>query len=142
MSSVSPPTTAGSDDLAFVFYTSGTTGEPKGVEGTHRQLVNYALWCGNAFAHRPHETTFLNASLFFLGSLTTIFTPLLKDWPITVVPEGATTDALLELSTTAQGGLLKLTPTHVRMMTARGVPASGLARQLMVGSEALTFTPS
>ncbi|MER5276885.1 amino acid adenylation domain-containing protein [Streptomyces sp. NPDC002809] len=139
-SSVAAPTTAGADDLAFVFYTSGTTGEPKGVEGTHRQLVNYALWCGNAFDHRPAESTFLSASLFFLGSLTTIFTPLLKGWPLTVVPEGATTDALLELSTTVQGGLLKLTPTHVRMMTARGVPITGLARQLMVGSEALTFT--
>ncbi|MFJ2095090.1 amino acid adenylation domain-containing protein [Streptomyces sp. NPDC087901] len=138
--SASAPATAGADDLAFVFYTSGTTGEPKGVEGTHRQLVNYALWCGNAFDHRPDESTFLSASLFFLGSLTTIFTPLLKGWPLTVVPEGASTDDLLELSTTARGGLLKLTPTHVRMMTARGVPGTGLARQLMVGSEALSFT--
>lgn len=47
------PRPAAGDDLAYVFYTSGTTGRPKGVEGTHRQLVNYALWCAKAFAHRP-----------------------------------------------------------------------------------------
>lgn len=133
------PETSG-DDLAFIFYTSGTTGEPKGVEGTHGQLVNYALWCRTAFAHTPGESTFLSASLFFLGSLTTIFTPLLEGWPIVVAPDGATTDDLLELSRTVDGGLLKITPTHIRMMTARGVPENALARQLMVGSEPLTFS--
>jgi amino acid adenylation domain-containing protein len=127
-------------DLAYIFYTSGTTGEPKGVEGTHGQLVNYALWCRTAFPHRPDEVMYLSASLFFLGSLTTIFTPLLEGWPIVVVPDGATTDELAGLSTRYEGGLLKVTPTHIRMMTARGVPAKGLARQLMVGSEPLTFT--
>ncbi|WP_169317214.1 amino acid adenylation domain-containing protein [Actinacidiphila oryziradicis] len=131
---------AAGDDLAYVFYTSGTTGRPKGVEGTHRQLVNYALWCGTAFAHQPEEVTFLSASLFFLGSLTTIFTPLLEGWPIVVAPDGVTTDGLLDLSKRTAGGLLKVTPTHIRMMTARGVPQDGLARQLMVGSEQLTFS--
>lgn len=134
------PQPASGDDLAYIFYTSGTMGEPKGVEGTHRQLVNYALWCRSAFMHAPDETTFLSASLFFLGSLTTIFTPLLEGWPITVAPHGATTDDLLDLSRRSNGGLLKLTPTHIRMMMARDIPQQGLARQLMVGSEPLTFT--
>ena len=130
-----------SGDLAYIFYTSGTTGEPKGVEGTHAQLVNYALWCRDTFPHRPGEVTFLTSALYFLGSLTTIFTPLLAGWPIVVAPEGATTDSVLELTRSARGGLLKLTPTHVRMMMARGVPPAGLARQLMIGSEPLSFTP-
>ncbi|MFD0258182.1 amino acid adenylation domain-containing protein [Kitasatospora indigofera] len=139
--STARPRPAAGDDLAYVFYTSGTTGRPKGVEGTHRQLVNYALWCGPAFEHRPGEVTFLSASLFFLGSLTTIFTPLLEGRPIVVAPDGVTTDELLELTRGSAGGLLKITPTHLRMMTARGVPQDGPARQLMVGSEPLTFTP-
>jgi amino acid adenylation domain-containing protein len=128
------------DDLAYVFYTSGTTGQPKGVEGTHGQLVNYALWCSEAFRHRPGEVTFLTAPLYFLGSLTTIFTPLLEGWPFVVAGDGATTDELLELTERHPGGLLKVTPTHVRMLTARGVPKTGLGRQLMIGSEPLTYT--
>ncbi|WP_328946832.1 amino acid adenylation domain-containing protein [Streptomyces sp. NBC_00250] len=134
------PEPARADDLAYVFYTSGTTGEPKGVEGTHRQLVNYALWCAEAFAHRPGETMFLSASLFFLGSLTTIFTPLLEGWPVTILPDKASTDELSEVCAAVDGGLLKLTPTHIRMLMAREVPEGGLARQLMVGSEPLTFS--
>ena len=43
------------DDVASVVYTSGTTGNPKGVELTHRNLVEHAL---NAAAYPDlHEVT-------------------------------------------------------------------------------------
>ncbi len=32
------------DDLAYVIYTSGTSGRPKGVEVTHRNLLNLVDW--------------------------------------------------------------------------------------------------
>ena len=43
------------DDVASVVYTSGTTGNPKGVELTHRNLVEHAL--NNAAYPDLHELT-------------------------------------------------------------------------------------
>ncbi len=128
------------ESLAFIIYTSGTTGQPKGVEGTHRQLANYARWCRSAFGHRPGEWTLLHAPLAFLGSLTTIFTPLLAGWPIEIAPEGGTIDDLLDLVDRVPTGLLKLTPTHIRMILARRSAGHRNARQLMIGSEPLMMT--
>jgi len=128
------------DSLAFIIYTSGTTGQPKGVQGTHGQLTNYALWCRSAFPHHAEEWTVLHAPLSFLGSLTCIFTPLLAGWPIEIAPEGATVDDLIDLIASLPVGLLKLTPTHVRMMLARGADKRRSARQFMIGSEPLVVS--
>ncbi len=38
-----PAAVAAPDDVAALFYTSGTTGKPKGVELTHRALIGQAL---------------------------------------------------------------------------------------------------
>jgi long-chain acyl-CoA synthetase len=45
----------GPDDLATVMYTSGTTGNPKGVMLTHGNLVSNALACLAVQPHRPDD---------------------------------------------------------------------------------------
>ena len=47
------------DDLASIVYTAGTTGEPKGVMLTHRNLISAFHSCGRVFAVGPEDQALL-----------------------------------------------------------------------------------
>ncbi|WP_410643346.1 AMP-binding protein [Amycolatopsis sp. lyj-346] len=134
------PAVAG-ENLAYVAYTSGTSGPPKGVLGTHRQLVNYVRWCAEEFALEPGERALLHAPLYFVGSVMTLFTALVAGWELDVAPEPVAFDELRDQARRRGCGFLKLTPSHVRALTAIG-DVAGLARLYMIGSEPLVRTPA
>lgn len=63
-------------DPAYVMYTSGSTGVPKGAVMTHANLLNFGKWCGTRFGITPTDVfTNLNPMYFdnsvfdFFGSL-------------------------------------------------------------------------
>lgn len=134
------PAVAG-ENLAYVAYTSGTSGPPKGVLGTHRQLVNYVRWCAGEFAMEPGERALLHAPLYFVGSVMTLFTALVAGWELDVAPEAVAFDELRDQARRRGCGFLKLTPSHVRALTTLGDVAN-LARLYMIGSEPLVRTPA
>jgi aspartate racemase len=73
---------------AFVLYTSGSTGQPKGVLLEHRGLVNHALATARMFELEPRDRVLQFASICFDLSLEEIFCTLLSG--ATLVMRGVT----------------------------------------------------
>lgn len=66
------------DAYAYILYTSGTTGQPKGVLGDHRQVMHFTKVFINSFHTRPEDRVSLLSALSFSGSLAYIFPTLLN----------------------------------------------------------------
>ncbi|MEU9144231.1 amino acid adenylation domain-containing protein [Streptomyces sp. NPDC048349] len=52
-----PEPVATPSDLAYVMYTSGTTGTPKGVAVEHRAIVNTVTWRNSYYGFGPEDVT-------------------------------------------------------------------------------------
>jgi amino acid adenylation domain-containing protein len=81
------------DSLAYVFFTSGSTGEPKGVFDSHRNVLHNILRYTNALAIGPDDRLTLLQSCAFSGSVSSLFCALLNGasvYPFKVGEEGPT----------------------------------------------------
>ena len=144
-----PAPGAGPEGLAYVMFTSGSTGEPKGTEVTNRNVLRLVL--GSEFAQLgPGQTLLQLAPVAFDASTFEIYGALLRGGRLAIAPPGSASaadvarllrrfavtvvwltaglfhlivdaepDALAQVEQVLAGGDV-LSPTHVRRLLAAG----------------------
>jgi nonribosomal peptide synthetase protein BlmX len=129
----------GSGDLAYVLYTSGTTGAPNGVKVGHRSLLNYLLWAIEEYEVCAGESSLVHSPLGFDLTLTALLAPLLVGGTVVMMPQAAPVEALAEALWSNDHGLVKLTPSHLDVLNRLPWRDGGTGRTkvLVVGGEEL-----
>ncbi len=115
-----PAVSLSEDAAAYVLYTSGSTGEPKGVVGLHRSTVNRLRWGWDAWPYQAGEKSAWKTSIAFIDSFTELLAPLLAGVPTVVVSRATLLDPprFLDLLSTHEVSRLTLVPTYLRELLA------------------------
>jgi amino acid adenylation domain-containing protein len=66
------------DDTVFVTFTSGSTGEPKGVMLTHKNMVNQFEWFASYFHYTAADVMPQKSSISFVDALTELYFPITR----------------------------------------------------------------
>ncbi|WP_460317763.1 non-ribosomal peptide synthase/polyketide synthase [Pseudomonas ogarae] len=86
---VAEPISVDANDLAYVLYTSGSTGQPKGVMNEHGALMNRLHWMQDAFPIGPNDRVLQKTPYSFDVSVWEFFWPLITGATLVVArPDG------------------------------------------------------
>ncbi|MEO7996611.1 MAG: amino acid adenylation domain-containing protein [Gemmatimonadaceae bacterium] len=135
------------EDLAYVLFTSGSTGVPKGVAVTHANLAHYV----RAVSRRIElpldggATPWSFATVSTLGAdlgHTAVFPALCSGGTLHVISSAVATDPTRFAQYVGSHGIdvLKITPNHLRALSAGSSAAAVLPKRwLVLGGEALSW---
>ncbi|TFG62482.1 MAG: hypothetical protein E4H32_05835, partial [Nitrospirales bacterium] len=88
------------DAAAYIFYTSGSTGEPKGVIDSHRNVLHNVMRYTNSLGFSPEDRMSLVQHSSFSGTVSTLFGALLNG--AAVFPFDLDRDGLAAIAAWAQ----------------------------------------
>lgn len=136
------PIDRNADDEAYLLFTSGSTGEPKGVPITHGGLAGYLRFASESYPATDQNgnptapTAPLFSALTFDLTITSLFVPMLVGGTLLVVADDGPR-GLQTIASTPQINWCKATPSHLELLI-RLLPAHHGLRTLIVGGEAFS----
>jgi amino acid adenylation domain-containing protein len=131
------------EDLAYVVYTSGSTGAPKGAEITHDNLLNLVAWHLDAFGVTAEDRASHLAGLGFDAAVWEVWPYLCVGATVVLADEGVRASPdLLRAWLVEERISVAFVPTPVaEPMLAAEWPAGTALRCLLTGGEALRRYP-
>jgi amino acid adenylation domain-containing protein len=119
------------DDVAYVLFTSGSSGRPKAVEVAHRSLLSVVEWMGSVLSTRELAVTVTSISFSFDPFVLEVLGPLSRGGLVRAIPSAL---ALADIDSGAT--FLASTPSVLRELLRAGRLPTTL-RTVISGGEVL-----
>lgn len=131
---------ATSNGVAYLYYTSGSSGEPKGVSSGHGPMVNRLFWMRERWPFAEDEVCCQRVEHVFIDFVAEVFGPLSCGNPIIVVPSSVRKNPLLLRDFIINHGVTRITlvPTLARRVVeaALMVPSTfGMASERSISAK-------